>query len=83
MGDPRLLEFGKFYAGKHYKIWVCDHVPEGMRKAEYRDLWPGRRILVQCALPGQEGEYLATVATPGDMESLKWHIDNGFGVWVK
>ena len=62
-------------------VWIYDHVPDQVKRvSSISELRYGRPFLYESALiPGEyHTEYMREEIVP----SVRWYLDNGFGVYV-
>lgn len=81
--SPERLEFGEWFNGRHHDIWHYHQVPEGMRPATLRDLYPGRTVLYQVRLGPDAGDYYTAHYHGNHVEPIRWMVQHGHPVFVK
>lgn len=83
MCKPVKLEFGLWFDGRSHPLWMYEAVPDGMRPATLRDLWPGRQVLYQVQLGPDAGKYYTTYCVNDRQEILREMVRRGHPVYVK
>lgn len=69
--------------GRSLPLWCYESVPEGVRPAEARDLWPGRGVLYQVRIGPDAGKYYQDYVRASTREILLQMLQEGVMVYVK
>ena len=64
-------------------VWCYESVPESVRPAEARDLWPGRPVLYQVRIGPDAGKYYQDYVRASTREILLQMLRDGVSVYVK
>lgn len=72
-----------WFDGRSHALWMYEAVPDGMRPATLRDLWPGRQVLYQVQLGPDAGKYYTSFCVGERQEILREMVRRGHPVYVK
>ena len=72
-----------WFDGRSHPLWMYEAVPEGMRLATLRDLWPGRQLLYQVQLGPDKGKYYTSFCVGERQEIFREMVRRGHPVYVK
>lgn len=80
---PRRLDISVWMDGRSRAVWCYESVPEGVRPATVRDLWPGRPVLYQVRIGPDDGKYYQDYVRPSTYQVLLQMLQDGIPVFVK
>ncbi len=83
MSEPIQGDIRIWMGGRSWAVWYYDEVPEGMRPAALRDLFPGRAVLYRVRLGHYEGKWASDFVRPSTRVALYERIRAGEEIFIK
>lgn len=80
---PERLEFNADIYGRSMPLWHYRKLPEGLKRAEVRDLWRGRPVLYRVELGPDEGDWYTDYVRESTYRALCRMIREGKDVWIR
>ena len=80
---PRKLDISVWMGGRSFPVWCYESVPEGVRPATARDLWPGCPVLYQVRVGPDAGKYYQDYVRPATRQLLLEMLQKRVPVFVK
>lgn len=80
---PTRLEFNADVYGRSLPLWHYTSVPEGMRRAEVKDLYRARPVLYRVETGPDEGDWYSDYVRESTYRILCRMIRGGKEVWIR